>query len=109
MDTTITIFKAIAAFSVIFSVLFVAVRTYTCYIRKEASFRVKRMQDQCSEDCSCQANTVNDQITDSVTVEKPKRKQVKKRVSAIKDGKLMLEKVSELPAKKKLGRKRKEL
>jgi hypothetical protein len=98
MDTTITIFKAIAAFSVIFSVLFVAVRTYACYIRKSK---------RCSEGCACKA--VNDQITDSVTVEKPKRKQVKKRVKAIEDGKLVFEKVSELPAKKKPGRKRKEL
>ncbi len=98
MDTAITIFKAIAAFSVIFSVLFVAARTYAGYIRKV---------DVCSDDCSCKA--VNDQITDSVTVEKPKRKQVKKRVSAIKDGKLVFEKVSELPAKKKPGRKKKEL
>jgi len=109
METAITIFKGIAIFSVISSVLLVAARTYACYIRKEASFRVKRMQAQCLEDCSCQANSVNDQITDSVTVEKPKRKQVKKRVSAIKDGKLVFEKVSELPAKKKPGRKKKEL
>jgi hypothetical protein len=98
MDTAITIFKAIAAFSVIFSVLFVAARTYACYIRKSKG---------CSEGCACKA--VNDQITDSVTVAKPKRKQVKKRVSAIKDGKLVFEKVGELPAKKKPGRKRKEL
>jgi hypothetical protein len=98
MDTAITIFKAIAAFSVIFSVLFVAARTYACYIRKSKG---------CSEGCACKA--VNDQITDSVTVEKPKRKQVKKRVKAIEDGKLVFEKVSELPAKKKPGRKKKEL
>lgn len=98
MDTAITIFKAIAAFSVIFSVLFVAARTYACYIRKSKG---------CSEGCACKA--VNDQITDSVTVEKPKRKPVKKRVKAIEDGKLVFEKVSELPAKKKPGRKKKEL
>ena len=98
MDTAITIFKAIAAFSVIFSVLFVAVRTYASYIRKPKG---------CSEGCACKA--VNEQITDSVTVEKPKRKQVKKRVKAIEDGKLVFEKVSELPAKKKPGRKKKEL
>lgn len=98
MDTAITIFKAIAAFSVIFSVLFVAARTYACYIRKPKG---------CSEGCAC--NAVNDQITDSVTVEKPVRKQVKKRVKAIEDGKLVFEKVSALPAKKKPGRKKKEL
>jgi hypothetical protein len=39
-----------------------------------------------------------------VTVEKTKRKQVKKRVSAIKDDKLVFEKVEEKP---KRGRKKK--
>jgi hypothetical protein len=97
MDTAITIFKAIAAFSVIFSLLFVAVRTYACYIRKPKG---------CSEGCAC--NAVNDQITDSVTVDKPKRKQVKKRVSAIKDSELVITKIDE-PEKKKPGRKKKEL
>ena len=93
METTIELFKIIAIVSLVFSVLFVSARVYAGYIRK--------IDDKCSEDCSCKA--INDQITDSVTVEKPKRKQVKKRVKAIEDGKLVFEKVEEKP---KRGRKK---
>ena len=104
MDTAITIFKAIAAFSVIFSVLFVAARTYACYIRKSKG---------CSEGCECGVDRIIDYdvIYGDKKKEEPKpvRKQVKKRVKAIEDGKLVFEKVSELPAKKKPGRKKKEL
>jgi len=104
MDTAITIFKAIAALSVIFSVLFVAARTYACYIRKPKG---------CSEGCECGVDRIIDYdvIYGNKKKEelKPVRKQVKKRVSAIKDDKLVFEKVSALPAKKKPGRKKKEL
>ena len=93
MDTAITIFKAIAAFSVIFSVLFVAARTYACYIRKPK---------ECSNDCSCNADVIINKTSTEA------RKIVKKRVSAMKDSKLVFTKVSQ-PAKKKPGRKKKEL
>jgi hypothetical protein len=95
METTFTILKAIAFTSIIASTLLLSAKLYAYYARKE---------DECSDDCSCQANRVNDQITDSVTVEKPKRKQVKKRVSAIKDDKLVITPVEEKP---KRGRKKK--
>jgi hypothetical protein len=102
MDTAITTFKAIAIISVIFSVLFVALRTYACYWRKPKG---------CSKGCECGVDRIIDYdiIYGEDKKEEPKRKQVKKRVSAIKDGKLVFEKVSELPAKKKPGRKKKEL
>jgi hypothetical protein len=102
MDTAITIFKAIAAFSVIFSALFVAARTYACYIRKPKG---------CSEGCECGVDRIIDYdvIYGDEKKEEPKRKPVKKRVKAIEDGKLVFEKVSALPAKKKPGRKKKEL
>jgi len=104
METALTIFKAFAFISVIFSILFVSARVYAGYIRKE---------DGCSDGCPCQANRVDDQITDSVTVEKPApkkrgRKPVMKRVSAIdKEGKLVWSKVSDLPQDKKPARMKK--
>ena len=102
MDTAIRTFKAIAIISVIFSVLFVALRTYACYWRKPKG---------CSKGCECGVDRIIDYdiIYGEDKKEEPERKQVKKRVSAIKDGKLVFEKVSELPAKKKPGRKKKEL
>lgn len=93
--------------SVLFSLFFVSARIYAAYLRKE--------DDGCSEDCSCKVSTpVNPQITDSVTVEKPKakakikpkRKEVKKKVTAIKDDKLVITKVKESPEKKKRTRKK---
>ena len=98
METTLTILKAFAFVSVVFSVLFVSARVYAGYIRKEASSRVTRMKAQCSEDCSYQPVPV------PVEVAKPKRKQVKKRVSAIKNDKLVITPVEEKP---KRGRKKK--
>lgn len=97
METTLTIFKAIAFISIIFSTLFISAKLYTYFARKE--------DDECSEDCSCHVTkTVNPQITDAVTV-KPKRKPAKKRVSAIdKKGKLVVTPVEEKP---KRGRKKK--
>ena len=89
METTLTILKAFAFVSVVFSVLFVSARVYAGYIRKE---------DECSGGCSCQPVPV------PVEVAKPKRKQVKKRVSAIKNDKLVITPVEEKP---KRGRKKK--
>ena len=126
METTLTIFKAIAFTSIIASALFLSAKLYAYFVRKE---------DECSDDCSCQAfarpmeappepfdlkkakalgwkpkmgtlmpTPINDQITDSVTAEKPKRKPAKKRVSAIKNDKLVIAPVEEKP---KRGRKKK--
>lgn len=108
METAITIFKGIAIVSVICSLLLVAARTYACYIRKPKG---------CSAGCSCDDDRIVDydviveeKKEEPVQVEEPKpvRKPVKKRVSAIKDGKLVITKVDE-PEKKKPGRKKKEL
>jgi hypothetical protein len=93
METAFTILKAIAFTSIIASTLLLSAKLYAYYTRKE---------DECSDDCSCKAR-VNDQITDSVTVKKPKRKPAKKRVSAIKDDKLVITPVEEKP---KRGRKK---
>ena len=100
METILVIFKVIATISVVFSVLFVAARIHAGYIRK--------VDDECSEDCSCQfwntpERAINEQITDSVTVAKPERKPAKKRVSAIKNDKLVITPVEENP---KRGRKK---
>jgi hypothetical protein len=98
--------------SVIFSILFVAIRVFVCYFYNPKDY---------SEDCSCQVGAINDQITDNVTVaNKPKRKQVKKKVAALVDGKVAIHpiedkpkrtrkvKTSTEPAKKKPARKKKE-
>jgi hypothetical protein len=99
MEATLLIFKVIAFASVIFSILFVSARVYASYVRK-----VDESFDKFADDCSCKVGAVNDQITDAVTAVKPARKIAKKRVSAIKDDKLVITPVEEKP---KRGRKKK--
>lgn len=93
METSLYIFKAVLYVSVIFSVLFVSARVYAAYFRNN---------DECSDDCPCKEASTSDVIVDKTPTEA--RKIVKKRVSAIKNDKLVITPVEEKP---KRGRKKK--